>query len=260
MANTRFSSDVLRGFQLCERIATLAQLKDALGTTGTMTVFRKLKALGYLCSYSHRGQYYTLQDLPEFDEQGLWGWHSVWFSRYGNLVETAREFVAEAVSGFTASELETILHVDCKRALLTLHRKKRVARAQIGGVYVYLARDKDTQRHQKQLRQAHTDAADVTPLQVETLSHELRAAIVLFFSLLDERQRRLYAGLESQKFGHGGDRKIAELLGLDVHTVAKGRREVLAGKEVDPDRVRRQGGGRKAVEKKRRTSSRRSKS
>lgn len=83
---------------------------------------------------------------------------------------------------------------------------------------------------------------------------------MLFFSLLDERQRRLYAGLESQKFGHGGDRKIAELLGLDVHTVAKGRREVLAGKEVDPDRVRRQGGGRKAVEKKRRTSSRRSKS
>jgi hypothetical protein len=85
----------------------------------------------------------------------------------------------------------------------------------------------------------------------------LRAAIVLFFSLLDERQRRLYAGLEAQKFGHGGDRKIAELLGLDVHTVAKGRGELFAG-DVDPERVRRQGGGRKTAEKKRRTSSRRS--
>ena len=60
--------------------------------------------------------------------------------------------------------------------------------------------------------------------------------------------------ISHQKFGHGGDRKIADLLGLDVHTVARGRRELFGG-EVDPDRVRRPGGGRKSVEKKRPTSS-----
>ena len=43
---------------------TLEELKDVLGTTGTMTVFRKLKALGYLSSYSHWGKYYTLQEIP----------------------------------------------------------------------------------------------------------------------------------------------------------------------------------------------------
>ena len=47
---------------------------------------------------------------------------------------------------------------------------------------------------------------------------ELQAAIVLFCSLLDERQRRLYAGLEALKLGHGGDRRIADLLGLDPTT------------------------------------------
>lgn len=246
MAKTEFSADTLRIFLEEERIATLAQLKEALGTTGTMTVFRKLKALGYRSSYSHRGQYYTLGKIPDFDEQGLWDWHSVWFSRYGNLVETVEEFVAEDDSGFTASELESVLHVDCKRALLKLYRDQRLARTRIGGVYVYLARDKSRQRHQKQLRQAHT-AKEVIAPHVEALSHELRAAIVLFFSLLDERQRRLYAGLEAQKFGHGGDRKIADLLGLDVHTVAKGRGELFDG-EVDADRLRRKGGGRKPAE------------
>ena len=35
------------------------------------------------------------------------------------------------------------------------------------------------------------------------------AAIALFASLLDERQRRLFAGLESLKCGWGGDRRIA---------------------------------------------------
>ena len=251
---TRDSADLLGAFLHDKRVVTLAQLKEALGTTGTMTVFRKLKALGYLSSYSHRGKYYTLREIPEFDEHGLWDWHSVWFSSYGNLVETAREFVEESDSGFTASELESILHVECKRALLKLYREGRAVRAKIGGVQVYLAKHGGRQRRQKLHREESAAADEVMAPRVEALSHELAAAIILFFSLLDERQRRLYAGLESQKFGHGGDRKIADLLGLDVHTVARGRRELFGG-EVDPDRVRRPGGGRKSVKKKRRSSS-----
>jgi hypothetical protein len=75
------------------------------------------------------------------------------------------------------------------------------------------------------------------------LPDELKAAIILFYSLLDERQRRLYAGLEAAKIGHGGDSQISQLLGIDPDTVARGRRELLSG-EVDPDRIRRAGGGR----------------
>lgn len=86
---------------------------------------------------------------------------------------------------------------------------------------------------------------------------ELKAAIVLFLSLLDEKQRRLYAGLESLKSGYGGDQRIAEILGLDVGTIAKGRRQLLE-QDIAVGRVRRGGGGRKAVEKKRRRSSRES--
>ena len=83
---------------------------------------------------------------------------------------------------------------------------------------------------------------------------ELRAAIVLFFSVLDKKQRRLYAGLEALKTGRGGDARIAELLGLDGGTVARGRRELLA-QDVDVERVRAAGGGRKPAEKQRRKSS-----
>ena len=86
---------------------------------------------------------------------------------------------------------------------------------------------------------------------------EVKAAIVLFFSLLDEKQRRLYAGLESLKFGHGGDRRVAELLDLDVGVIARGRRHLLE-QDVEVDRVRRVGAGRKRVEKKPRKSSSRS--
>ena len=92
----------------------------------------------------------------------------------------------------------------------------------------------------------------------DVLPDELKAAIILFFSLLDERERRVYAGLESLKLGYGGDRQMAEILGLDVSTVARGRRELLEH-DVNVERVRKAGAGRKAVEKKRQKSSRRSK-
>ena len=80
------------------------------------------------------------------------------------------------------------------------------------------------------------------------MPEELRAAIVLFASLLDERQRRLFAGLEALKCGWGGDRRIAQLLGIDPSTVAAGRRQ-LVERDVEIDRVRRAGGGRPPTKK-----------
>jgi hypothetical protein len=67
--------------------------------------------------------------------------------------------------------------------------------------------------------------------------------------MLDEKQHRLYAGLESLKVGHGGDRRIAELLLLNEKTVAKGRKELLEG-GISIDSIRRNGGGRKTIQKK----------
>jgi hypothetical protein len=68
--------------------------------------------------------------------------------------------------------------------------------------------------------------------------------------MLNERQRRLYAGLESLKLGHGGDAHIASLLGMDSHTVAQGRQELISA-DLIRDRIRAEGGGRLPQEKKR---------
>jgi hypothetical protein len=71
-------------------------------------------------------------------------------------------------------------------------------------------------------------------------------------STLDERQQRLYVGLESQKLGHGGDRQLALITGLSVDTIAKGRQEL--GHAQASERIRGPGGGRPRVEKKTRRS------
>src|SRR2546426_10927521 len=53
-----FHSHELRALLLRNQIATLDELKQALGTAVDVTVSRKLKSLDYLTSYSHRGRYY----------------------------------------------------------------------------------------------------------------------------------------------------------------------------------------------------------
>lgn len=74
----------------------------------------------------------------------------------------------------------------------------------------------------------------------------------LFMSRLDEQQRRWYAAIEAKKVGHGGATLLAKVTGLSVETIRRGRNELDKELEERPnDRVRKAGGGRKAIEKKR---------
>lgn len=73
----------------------------------------------------------------------------------------------------------------------------------------------------------------------------------LLMSCLDERQRRLYAALESQRFGYGGDTRLAQITGLDPKTIQRGRQELTDSLASRPaGRVRSPGGGRPLAEKK----------
>jgi hypothetical protein len=73
----------------------------------------------------------------------------------------------------------------------------------------------------------------------------------LFLSRLDEQQRRWYAALEAEKLGHGGIETMAQITGLNVNTISRGRKELNNEFQERPSqRVRLEGGGRKAIEKK----------
>jgi len=246
------AEDIVRLLRRC-KIATLAELKQALGTRVESTVFRKLGELDYRASYSHRGRFYTLDEIACFDDLGLWSFRSVWFSQHGTLISTAAALVEASEAGYYPSELENILNVSVKVPLLKLIREERLSRQEVSGRYLYVSASAHLRKQQLATRQVYEAQPSALGLGrgIRILPEELKAAIVLFYSLLDEKQRRLYAGLESMKIGHGGDEQIGDLLGLDPNTIARGRRELRA-QDVEVDRIRRKGGGRKSVEKKRR--------
>jgi hypothetical protein len=79
----------------------------------------------------------------------------------------------------------------------------------------------------------------------------LHGKMNLLMSRLDESRRRWYAAVESARLGHGGDKKLSEITGLDEKTIRRGREEMNESLESRPvDRVRLEGGGRPLVEKK----------
>jgi len=252
MNKTKYDLQDIRDFFDAHEIATLDQLKAALGNPARCTLFRKLAQLEYLSSYSHRGKFYTLRSIARFTEPGLWTFQSVWFSLFGNLLQTADFLVNRSEAGYNAAELKEVLHVKTKHALAQLVRCGRLQRKKYDSVYVYLSVEDAVARKQEKARKVRLNKSfsSVIVNNPDLAVEEAKAIVVLFCSMLDERQRRLYAGLESLKLGHGGDSYIALLLGMNPHTVARGRQELIS-RDLSSKRVRATGGGRILQEKKR---------
>ena len=71
MRTERISPRALVKLLRKQKIATLPELMEALDTHVKRTIFRKLKQLSYRTSYSHRGCFYTLDDIDQSNRQRM---------------------------------------------------------------------------------------------------------------------------------------------------------------------------------------------
>ena len=233
MRPAEFSTDNLTTLLRRQTIATLPELMAALGTEAKRTVFRKLRTLAYRSSYSHRGRYYTLDELTHFDELGLWSYQDVWFSSHDTLLSTAwlRRTPAILSTNWTT----------CSDVLRKLVLDVRLTREQLTGCIVPLRRGVQLRR-----RRAMLAEPGMVPRLQTCLNSERRWCCLSAYSTSSSAVSM--RGL--MKNGRGGDQRMADLIGLDNH-----RPRTALAQDVALDRVRRAGGGRPSVEKKRRKSS-----
>lgn len=89
---------------------------------------RRLKYVGYLSSYTHAGRYYTLREIPRFDQFGLWHCGDVGFCRAGTLKPTVVELIEKSEAGKTVQELDDLLRVRTQNVLLDCVRAQRIGR------------------------------------------------------------------------------------------------------------------------------------
>ena len=89
--------DILVEFRK-KKIMTIEDLRP-LFQSSTITVRRRLKKWGTFTSINQNGRYYTLPEIPEFDENGLWRYHMALFSKHGNLGQTVIDLIKRFEAG-----------------------------------------------------------------------------------------------------------------------------------------------------------------
>jgi len=66
-----------------------------------------------------------------------------------------------------------------------------------------------------------------------------------FYNQLSEKDRRLYAALESMRLGYYGVQEVSIRLSINKHTIRRGKKELVCEQLPANNRTRKTGGGRK---------------
>lgn len=225
-------------------LLSLFDVKKALGTSSRITAIRNCKKVGAVSSYSHKGSYYVLSKIPSYNKDGIWNFNNIWFSKNSTLLKTISYLVQQSRGGYFFHELDKLLHVKTSNSLTKLFVQKELCRSRVNSRYLYLWATKK----EVQLKAREID------LSINSISgyegNKMLEPLKLFLSVLNEKQRRLFLGFESMKYGTKGDYAISALTGIDRKTIGKGRRELESG-NISIERIREVGGGREELKKKR---------
>ena len=118
------------------------------------TAQTKLKLWGTFTSYNQNGKYYTLPEIPQFDEYGLWKYGKAAFSKHGNLKKTVVHLVTTASAGLSGKQLGNILGLPPRSFLHHFRQCLGIRREKYDGVYVYFGDDQSTYTKQVEQRQS----------------------------------------------------------------------------------------------------------
>lgn len=138
MRPTKYNKKNLIDLLFKKKILTMQQMINEIGCS-RITVLRILKyhKHGYLTSYNFNARYYTLADIPEFDNYGLWTFKNVRFSKYGSLTNTITQLIAHSPKGLEIDEIEEILSVNVAPIVTRLFQKGCINREKVGGTLFY---------------------------------------------------------------------------------------------------------------------------
>jgi hypothetical protein len=179
-----------------KKILTLAEVADLLHAS-IHTARRRLKEWNALSSYNQNGQYYALPDVPEFDINGLWRCHGVFFSRYGNLKQTVVELVRISPGGLGGGELGSLLGLDPRSFLSAFTKHPGLRREKVGGRFVYFSSDQSVYEQQRQRRLAlNATGRQPTPAEAITILVEKIKHPTLSYGELSRKLRKQKMSVE----------------------------------------------------------------
>lgn len=140
-------------FNLLEdiKVFTLEKLVSYLSCS-IPTARLRLKQGGAYTSYNQNGRYYAMSTVPRFDNNGLWHYKDIYFSRYGNLKNTIVQLVERSSSGLTGKEIGAFVRLDPRSFMHHFRNAGGIQREKPEGVYVYFSDNPVTYKQQRKSR------------------------------------------------------------------------------------------------------------
>lgn len=162
MANPN-ESIALKSFKR-KKVMTIDELTKLMNCS-IPTVRRRLKQWHTYTSYNKNGSYYVLEDVAKFNQDGLWQYKGILFSKYGNLRETVIHLVNSSRSGLSGAEIGKLIGL-APRSFLS-HFRNVLPREKIAGRFIYFSPAEECSIRQKQNRQETIDRSKDTKLPTD---------------------------------------------------------------------------------------------
>jgi len=148
-----------------------------------VSIFRDLNKIEYLSSYNKAGRYYTLKNIPSYNDDGIWKHDGVFFSIHGTLKETTKYLIDNSKAGHTHSELQQILGVRLHNTLFDLVSTEAVYREKLQKVYVYFNIYPEIRLVQIEERQRQSDENQI----ISRIDPYITIEVLLAFITQDNR-------------------------------------------------------------------------
>lgn len=134
------------------KVITIDQLVSLLQCS-VITVRRRLKKWNTYTSINQNGRYYSLPQTPVFDDNGLWRYQSILFSKHGNLKQTILCLIRRSQTGLSAGEIAQLVDLSPSNSFFSvIHKSADISREKHQGRFVYFSDSPEHYHQQKQKR------------------------------------------------------------------------------------------------------------
>ena len=171
--------NLIRKLLQSKTVMSLKQIRHEIPDRPRSSLFRDLKNVELLTSYSHAGQHHALKSMVKFNPNGLWFYEKISFSKYGTLKNTLVKIISNSPAGMTHKELKTLLRIQVQNPLTHLIKTHLLQRRSLAEqVFVYLAHDDSMAQAQWQKRLELNEKSLSVTLPYETIVIDILLEII----------------------------------------------------------------------------------
>ena len=169
----------IRKLLVVNSVMSLKQLRSELNDRPRSSLYRDLKTLNLIYSFTHTGQYHVLNETARFDQNGLWFFQEVGFSQYGTLKKTLVQITSDSLIGMTHKEMKTLFRIEVQKPLTDLVNTNAITRQLLPSrLYVYLSADQNKAEDQLQRRLAISNRTLDITLPPESIRIDILVEVI----------------------------------------------------------------------------------